>query len=166
MKFQDFENIMSPARMSRYLTACGGNSKKAMTLYRFNLRASQEFFTVISCFEVSLRNVIDKHYSNQLGHDWLRNAGAVGGVFDVHTCRFTKNLINQTVTSLSHHYTHQKLIAEMDFGFWRYLFAQPQFRAGGQTLLHVFPAKPRSTPSIQYNQAFVFNQIGIIIQYL
>ena len=56
MKFQDFEDIMSAARMSRYLTACGGNSKKTMTLYRLNLRVSQEFFTVISCFEVSLRN--------------------------------------------------------------------------------------------------------------
>ena len=162
MKFQDFENVMSTARMSRYLTACGGNSKKAMTLYRFNLRASQEFFTVISCFEVSLRNAIDRHYTSQLGHDWLRNAGATGGIFDNHNCRFTKQLINQSVTSLSHHYMHQKLVAEMDFGFWRYLFAQPQFRASGQTLLRVFPAKPRSTPSIQYNQAFVFNQIGHI----
>ena len=56
MKFQDFENAMSTARMSRYLAACGGNSKKAMTLYRFNLRASQEFFTVICCFEVTLRD--------------------------------------------------------------------------------------------------------------
>ena len=66
MKFQDFEDIMSAARMSRYLTACGGNSKKAMTLYRLNLRVSQEFFTVISCFEVSLRNTIDRHYTSQL----------------------------------------------------------------------------------------------------
>ena len=162
MKFQDFEYIMSAPRMNRYLMACSGNSKKAMTLYRFNLRASQEFFTVISCFEVSLPNAIDRHYSNQFGNDWLRNAAVTGGVFDAHTCRFTKNLINQNVANLSHHYMHQKLIAEMDFGFWRYLFAQPQFRAAGQTLLRVFPAKPRSTPYIQYNQAFVFNQLGHI----
>ena len=77
MKFQDFENIMSPARMSRYLTACGGNSKKAMTLYRFNLRASQEFFTVISCFEVSLVFIykkiviLSKHKNNNLYYLFL-----------------------------------------------------------------------------------------------
>lgn len=50
----------------------------------------------------------------------------------------------------------------MDFGFWRYLFAQPQFHAGGKILLKVFPAKPTSTPAIQYNHSYVFNQLGQI----
>ncbi|MHA4739614.1 hypothetical protein [Dyadobacter sp. MSC1_007] len=57
-------------------------------------------------------------------------------------------------------YTHNKLVAEMDFGFWRYLFAQPQFRAAGQSLLHIFPAKPTSTPAIQYNHTFIFNELA------
>jgi hypothetical protein len=48
----------------------------------------------------------------------------------------------------------------MDFGFWRYMFAQPQYRAGGQTLLSIFPAKPTSTPAIQYNQSFIFNELA------
>jgi hypothetical protein len=47
----------------------------------------------------------------------------------------------------------------MDFGFWRYLFAQPQFRAGGQTLLRIFPSKPTSSAVMQYNHTFVFNQL-------
>ena len=42
MKYVDFEEIMSPARMNRYLTACANDSKKAMTLYRKNLILSQE----------------------------------------------------------------------------------------------------------------------------
>ncbi len=33
--------------------ACGGNTIKAMTLYRYNLKLSQELLTVISCFEVA-----------------------------------------------------------------------------------------------------------------
>ena len=44
MKYSEIENIFSVARMSRYLVACQGNTKKAMTLYRFNLRLSQEEF--------------------------------------------------------------------------------------------------------------------------
>jgi hypothetical protein len=83
-------------------------------------------------------------------------------MFDTQNCRHTKNLINNVVTKLGVHYTHAKLLALMDFGFWRYLFAQPQFYAGGQSLLRVFPAKPSSTPAIQYNQTFVFNQLGQI----
>lgn len=55
MKYIDFENIMSTVRMNRYLIATGNDSRKAMTLYRKNLKLSQEMFTIISCFEVALR---------------------------------------------------------------------------------------------------------------
>ena len=133
-----------------------------MTLYRKNLRLSQELFTVISCYEIALRNGIDKLYCNQHGIDWLRDSAAIGGIFDTPNCHRTKNIITRAVTKLSRHYTPAKLLAEMDFGFWRYLFAQPQFHAGGQVLLNVFPAKPSSTPAIQYNHTFVFNQLGQI----
>ena len=50
MKYADFEKIMSPQRMERYVTACGGDTRKAMTLYRYNLQISQEMFTIVSCF--------------------------------------------------------------------------------------------------------------------
>ncbi|MEO8146514.1 MAG: hypothetical protein ABI723_02695 [Bacteroidia bacterium] len=50
----------------------------------------------------------------------------------------------------------------MGFGFWRYMFAANQFTATGKTLLKIFPAKPSSTPAIQYNNTFVFNQLAQI----
>lgn len=162
MRYSDFEHIMSATRMARYLIASANNTKRAMTLYRKNLWLSQELFTVISCYEVALRNGIDTQYASQHGSNWLQDSTTAGGIFDSINCKHTRNIINKTVNRLDHHYTHAKLLAEMDFGFWRYLFAQPQFYAGGQTLLHVFPAKPRSTPFIQYNHAFVFNQLGQI----
>lgn len=162
MRFQDFENIMSTARMSRYLTACGGNTKRAMTLYRKNLQLSQELFTVISCFEISLRNGIDKQCRLTLGNDWLRNGAAAGGIFDNHNCRLTRDNINDAVHKLNHAYTHNKLVSELGFGFWRYIFAPNQFLATGRTLLRIFPAKPTSSAAIQYNNTFVFNQLAQI----
>ena len=162
MKYSEFERIMSAARMSRYVRACGGNTKKAMTLYRLNLRLSQELFTIISCFEVAFRNVIDSHYTHQFGPDWLRDAISPGGIFDTSTCRRTANVIRTGNSRIGAHYTHAKLVAEMDFGLWRYLFAQPQFLAGGQTLLRIFPARPSSTPTIQYNHTYVFNELAKI----
>lgn len=161
MRYTDFENTMSAARLARYMIA-SGNSKKAMTLYRKNLQLSQELFTVISCFEVTMRNAIDRHYTIRCGANWLRDSAAIGGMFDTNNCRYTKQIINKALNKLAHQYTHFKLLAEMDFGFWRYLFAQPQFNAGGQSLLHIFPAKPTSTPAIQYNHTYVFNQLGQI----
>lgn len=161
MKYEVFENIMSNARMARYLAASGSNSRKAMTLYRKNLSLCQELFTVISCFEISLRNKIDSHYISIYGHNWIRNSVSRGGIFDSVQTRKTKRLIEGCLNRL-HVYSHHKLVAEMDFGFWRYLFAQPQFYAAGQSLLAIFPAKPTSTQSIQYNQRYVFTHLGLI----
>jgi hypothetical protein len=149
MKYTEFEDIMSSARMSRYLIACGGNSKKAMTLYRFNLRLSQELFTVISCFEIALRNAINNHTTITLGNDWLRNGALQNGIFDNYQCRFTKNTIQEATTKLRNSYSHSKLVAELGFGFWRYMFAQHQYMATGRTLLRIFPSKPISTPTFQ-----------------
>ena len=159
MNYFDFERVMSTTRMNRYLTACGSNSRKAMTLYRKNLRLSQELFTVISCFEVALRNSINRHYAGIYGGDWLRDGISAGGFFDNPGCRRAKEVVNKAVVKFSRNYAHTKVLTEMDFGFWRYLFAQPQFYAGGQTLLRIFPSKPRSSPTIQYNHTFVFNQL-------
>ena len=38
-------------------------------------------------------------------------------------------------------------------------FLQPQFYAGGQSLLKIFPAKPTSSPTVQYNHKYVFNEL-------
>lgn len=162
MRFTEFENIMSPARTSRYVAACRGNTKKAMTLYRLNLRLSQELFTIISCFEVTLRNSINNHCLNNIGADWLRDGASRGGIFDNKRCKLTRRSIQEAIKSLDHLYTPNKLVAELGFGFWRYMFAPYQYDATGKTLLRIFPAKPSSTPTLQYNQNYVFNQLAKI----
>lgn len=159
MKYIDFVKIMTHARMNRYLLACGGNTRKAMTLYRKNLQLTQELFTVVSCFEVALRNAIDATLTPILGNDWLRDAASIGGIFDTPSCRLTKENINDTIHKL-HTYSHFKLVAELGFGFWRFMFAQHQFNATGRVLLRVFPSKPRSTPAIQYNNIYIYNQLA------
>ncbi len=162
MRFFDFEQIMTTARMSRYLNACSGDSKKAMTLYRKNLKLSYELFTIISCFEVAIRNIIDKHYIATLGNDWLQNSASTGGIFDTRNCRLTKQNINEAIHKLRPAYSHNKLVAELGFGFWRYMFAPNQFVAAHTTLLAVLPAKPRSSATIQYNHTHIFNKLAII----
>jgi hypothetical protein len=162
MRYNQFENIISAPRMSRYLNACSGNTRKSMTLYRLNLKLSQEFFTIISCFEISLRNKIDEHLTSTLGNDWLRNGAQRNGIFDNRNNRQTKKSINDAINSLGESYTHNKLVAELGFGFWRFLFAQKQYTATGRDLLRIFPAKPISTPTNQYNQNYVFNQLAEI----
>lgn len=159
MLYSDFENIISSPRMNRYLHACNGSSRKAMTLYRKNLKLSQELFTIISCFEIALRNAIDVHYLDQFGNDWLRNAASKKGIFDNARCKMSFMTINDELRKLKHHYTHSKLVASLGFGFWRYLFSTHQYRAGGQTLLAIFSSRPKSTPTLQYNASYIFSEL-------
>lgn len=56
-------------------------------------------------------------------------------------------------------YSPSKMIAELEFGVWKYMFSAPQYRATGQCLLRVFPYKPRSSAAMQYNPAFFFNEL-------
>jgi len=153
--------VVSVPRMRRYVDAVQGDTRKAMTLYRLNLKLSQQLFTIVSCFEIALRNAIDKHYTLRNGPDWLRDAALPGGMYSLPNCGKTPQIIREALHGLTS-YSHPKLLAELPFGFWRYAFARHQFFAGGQSLLSIFPAKPRSTPILQYNHGYVFSELGKI----
>jgi hypothetical protein len=145
--------------MGRYVIACNGDTRKAMTLYRKNLKLSQELFTVVGCFEVALRNAVNNCYTIELGNHWLRDSVARRGIFNNRRCHITRKIIMDTISRLGNAYTHHKLVAELGFGFWRYMFARHQYRAGGQILIQVFTALPRSTPAANYNANFIFREL-------
>ena len=161
MKYADFEKIMSQHRMARYVTACGGDTRKAMTLYRYNLQISQEMFTIVSCFEVALRNAIDRKLTENLGDEWLRDSILQDGVFTEPILKKTRDIITVAHRKVQHSqsYTHQKLVAEMEFGIWKYMFSPVQYRVTGRDLLSIFPNKPRSSREMQYNHTYIFNEL-------
>lgn len=161
MKYIDLENIMSSRRMGRYLAACGGDTRKAMTLYRYNLQISQEMFTIVSCFEIALRNAIDRKLTENLGAEWLKDSIYGNGVFTQPILKKTRDIITFAHRKLqqSQTYTHSKLLAEMEFGIWKYMFSPIQYRVTGRNLLSIFPNKPRSSREMQYNQTYVFNEL-------
>lgn len=165
MKYKEFENIISAQRMRKYLVACGGDTKKAMTLYRYNLELSKEMFTVISCFEVALRNRIDNVLVNHLGNEWLKDSILRGGIFNVDTrVANTKKIIEKAYNGLLKEgkYSHHKLLAEMEFGIWKYMYAAPQYALTGNVLLDVFPNKPKTTVNIQFDNSYVFRELDYI----
>lgn len=161
MKYSEFQHILSGERLQRYLLACDNNTRKTMTLYRLNLNLSQEVFTLLSCFEVAVRNSIDRILTERLGENWLRDAVLDGGIFEVPGCRDSAKIIKKAYNRLMRDgsYSHPKLLAEMEFGVWKYMFANPQYRAVGRTLLAIFPNKPRSSAEVQYNNTFIFNEL-------
>ena len=164
MKFLDFERIVSQNRMSRYVNACGGNTRKAQTLYRYNLRISQEMFTMISCFEVAIRNSIDNQLTASIGNEWLRASILPGGFLTGPDTVKSFGIVKHTYDKLVSEglYSHTKLLSGLDFGVWKYMYSPPQFRATGRVLLRVFPFKQRSTPQQHINHTYVFNELDKI----
>ena len=161
MKYVNFERFFSQKRVSRYVQACGSDTRKAMTLYRYNLRLAQELFTIISCFEVSLRNAIDEKLVPILGSEWLKDSVMPGGIFTTPKLKKTYNTIIYSYNKLDSQgeYSHSKLIASMDFGMWKYMFSPLQYQLTPQSLLGIFPYKMRSTPSCHINHTYFFNEL-------
>ncbi len=165
MKFTEIEDIFSANRMKKYVNACGGDTRRAMTLYRYNLKLSQEMFTLISCFEVALRNRIDKQMTAHFGGDWLRDLVMPGGAFyNDRSVERTKKIILNAYNELNNSgiYSHSKLLAVMEFGIWKYLFSNAHYRLTGRVLLQAFPLKPRSSAQGQYDHNYIFHELNFI----
>lgn len=159
MKFKDFEYTMSPSRMFRYVKACNNDTRKAMTLYRKNLKLSHELFIIIGCFEVALRNAIDRHCLIHLGPDWLYHSVCSGGIFDNPSYQNAANAVRKSLLDAGVPHQHNKVVAHLGFGFWRNLFSRHQYRLTGQHLLNIFVAKPASSILVKYNAHHVFNRL-------
>lgn len=161
MEYLEFERILSAKRMQIYKDAANGDTRKAMALYRYNLRLSQEMFTIVSCFEVALRNAIDSLLVPTLGENWLKDSVQANGIFSNGRMNETRKIIEKACNRLDRQgiYSHSKLIAEMEFGVWKYMYSSLQYRATGQCLLRAFPNKPRSSAAVQYNNAYIFNEL-------
>ena len=164
MEFRQFENIMSPKRMRRYVNACLGDTRKAMHLYRLNLQLSQEMFTVISCYEVALRNAIDGIMTFHFGSDWLRDAILPGGIFYDPKFSGTTRIMKKAYAELvaKNKYSNSKMLSAMEFGVWKYMFSATEYKATGRKLLSIFPNKPKSSAAMQYNNLYIFNELDAI----
>jgi hypothetical protein len=165
MQYEDFEKILSQARLSRFLKACNGDKQKALQLYRLNIELSQNFYAILSMFEVALRNAIDNHYSNHFNDkEWLKNQCLGKGFLNdnaFQTGRFkSKKKVDLAIRELGVRYTHDRVIASLSFGFWVNLFAPIQFRLAGQNLHKIFPIRPKGTlPKL------IFNELNTILDF-
>ena len=162
MKYSEFEDIISPQRLQRYLLSCHSDTRKAMTLYRYNIKLSQELLGVVGCFEVALRNKINNLFISQFGSDWLRDFILPGGIFysDPRVAK-TKKIITKVYEGLlrDNKYSHDKLLSEMEFGVWKYMFSNVQYALTGQTLLSIFPNKPISSAVQNYDNTYIFREL-------
>ena len=160
-QFKIYQKLVSKPRLGRYLTATQGKQVKAIRLYKYNLHLSTSLFGIVSMVEIAIRNGIDEHYQKQFQKiDWLQENVKTNGLFYDKSLRNNRGRFEQAekiktaINNLGKYQTHDKLVAELSFGFWRYMFAGIQFNVFGNTLLQLFPNRPKGT-----NQKIVYNKL-------
>ena len=115
--------------------------------------------------KASLQNRIDQIMRSQWGNDWLRASIQPGGMlYSDKRVEPTKKIIEKAYNELAknHIYSHSKLLLEMEFGLWKYMFANVQYRLSGRILLRIFPNKPKSSQSLRFDNTYVFGELDYI----
>lgn len=140
LNYTEFESLLSPNRINRYLIACNNNEQKALELYRLNIQLSTSMFGIIALFEIVLRNKIDAHYKKE-NENWLINGFLHNS--DSKECQISVIDIDKVKKELKI-VSNDNILANISFGFWQYLFAPEQDNAGGASLLSIFSKKPKS----------------------
>lgn len=157
MKYIEYEKAFSQARMTKYIDACGGVSTKAITLYRYNIKLCQKFYGILNIFEVVFRNAINYHYIQVFeDDDWIKNQLQSGKMLENAPQRNDVQKIIQTLKN-NGHYTNDKVVSSVTFGFSTHLFTKHPFRLGGQNLLQIFPNKAKGL-----GQRAIFNELMAI----
>lgn len=154
MKYKEFENAFSAARLNKYLIACNGNKDKALQLYRLNIKLCQKLYGVLNVFEIVLRNAIHEHYKCFFSDsNWIRTQLSNAGMLSMAPKRnevlsIIRKLIN------TGKYTPDRVVSSLSFGFWTHLFTKHPFSKGGKTILKIFPNKTKPL-----GQRAVFNEL-------
>ena len=157
MRFKEFRLYFSTSRITRYLIATANSPKRAVKLYKANLKVSQSFHPLLGIFEVVLRNrindILSAHFTDS---DWIihQKNGFMSdpSLSYIHkksgqrkTNDFLKNEIVKAEMRLrksSTSITSGKIIAEQTLGFWTDLFEVHHYRLLKGKPIKVFATLP------------------------
>ena len=153
------EEWLSAGRFSTYLAAAGGSRSRALELYEWNAQLSAAFLHDLSHLEVGLRNACDRRLTAATlpgDEHWtepatllrlfpvvMRKDRATGRLRDVNKIargNVERARINAAASPQAPPLPG-KVVAELMFGFWTYLFADAHEKTIWVPRLHkAFPA--------------------------
>jgi hypothetical protein len=175
MNFQKFEDLFSPARVSRYMLTASNNKRKAQKLYCANLKVAAAFHPLLGLTEIIIRNRINAVLSNHFNDsDWIVNqvSGFMADSSLMRTNRMTgrpepdhylKKEVNKAISRFrasNTPITSGKIIAEQTFGFWTELFEPKYYRLIAGRPIQAFTRLP-----VGYNRRLILNELTTIRQF-
>ncbi|NRQ25936.1 Abi family protein [Aliiroseovarius sp. xm-g-7] len=152
----DLEAVLSPPRFGTYLRETAGDRHKALELYCWNTDVSAAFFVMLQYCELSIRNGAVEAIEKVFGANWHLNRGFV------YTLPIPKRGYQpqQDLKNCSERLpTSGKVVAELKFAFWRYLFVKgQQARIWDLHMQTSFPGYEKSL-TVAQARASLFNDI-------
>jgi len=107
--------------------------------YRQNLLISKNAYIPLSILEIALRNALDTYLTIKIGQDWHTD-----NTFLTSMAQKKIKEVNDTLKGRKETDSKEKVIAELNFGFWVSLFQKPYqnyFRT--KDLQQIFPNMPQ-----------------------
>ncbi len=101
---------------NRYISEKRLENYKNFDEYKQNICLSQKYYILLSVFEISLRNAIDFYFTSKFSEDWLESS-----VLHNDTKKRVEEAKNKIIQR-KEEVTHDKITAELSFGFWTSLF--------------------------------------------
>ncbi|MCA1224006.1 Abi family protein [Streptomyces sp. 8L] len=135
--------LITPDRLKPYLDACAGNPDTSLALYRWNSDLAAAFFEQLGHLEIMLRNALDarlvaRQHRRGRSAEWYNDPSvplsdkARADIIQAH----------QRLRRGSAPIPRGKVIAELSFGFWRFLLARQYTASLWPDLAGAFPRAP------------------------
>ncbi len=116
MTEQHLKYYLSSPRFNVYLAKTNNDFGKACQFYQANIELSEAFYPILSVLEVSLRNAVHEtlkvHFQDEY---WLKNSLPVDFLPFVSEAIQKMKVQKKAITA-------DRIIAELNFGFWNRLF--------------------------------------------
>lgn len=139
------ERRISVNRLAPYRLAAGGDLASALNLYEWNAEVSAAFWVVLGHLEILVRNAMHEQLtalsvSRPTGPDWYL---ALASDLSSEACATIADA-RRHATANGRAETAGRVVAELPFGFWRYLLASRYERTLWRTRLYRgFPGQGR-----------------------
>ena len=140
----------SKPRFQTYLDMTHGNQELAIKLYIHNAELSAALFFPINITEVTLRNAVDKAFTNQFGKNWN-----VKKNFRRKINRKANQKLKSIINALKDDnlYNRDQVIANLSLGFWVSTFDKKRLKSFWQKEINAtFPNWKENFPNKKAHQ--------------
>jgi len=137
MELTKIQKFISLPRFNVYLEQCHNDKERALELYLANIQLSEALYPILSIAELSLRNAINSNLKQYFFDDyWFKNKLPNDMLFFVVEAERKLKDHRKIITA-------DRIVAELNFGFWNRLFSRHNARLLWKPLYNLFPNLPK-----------------------